>query len=165
MKHTQAWRFANECGDGVVQWRMRRNCSVRPGQLLAILLMLMAVSLAIAAFFWWQGAYLVLPFTVLELTALVVAFVVYARHATDGEVVSLGEDGLSVECEVAGVTTLERFEPALVRVGVPEKPGELIEIRAGRREMRVGRYLRPEWRRAVGREIRRAVAGTGMGNP
>ncbi len=40
-------------------------------------------------FFWFQGATLVIPFATLELAAVGLAFLVYARHAADGERISL----------------------------------------------------------------------------
>ena len=73
MEHPQPWRFARVCADGALQWRMRRNCSVTPVQLLSLFATLALLSLGIAAFFWSQGALLVLPFTLLELLALAVA--------------------------------------------------------------------------------------------
>ena len=136
-----------------------------PAQLLSLFATLAVLSLGIAVFFWWQGALLVLPFTLLELLALAVAFRVYARHATDGEVVDLQADGLRVEREEAGVISTDWFEPAQVRIGLPEKPEDLIEIRAGRRELRLGRHVRPEVRRVLGREIRSALIMANVGNP
>lgn len=43
------------------------------------------VSLGIATFFWFQGTTLVMPFAWLELVVVGSAFMVYARHARDGE--------------------------------------------------------------------------------
>lgn len=157
MEHPQPWLFARVCADGALQWRMRRNCSVTPTQLLSLFATLAVLSLGIAVFFWWHGALLVLPFTLVELFALAVAFRVYARHATDGEVIDLQADGLRVEREEGGVITTDWFEPALVRVGLPEKSGDLIEIREGQRELLLGRHVRPEVRRVLGREIRNAL--------
>jgi uncharacterized membrane protein len=163
MENLQPWRFAHVCADGALQWRMRRNCSVTPMQLLSLFATLALLSLGIAVFFWWQGALLVLPFTLLELLALGVAFRVYARHATDGEVVDLQADGLRVQREEAGVVTTDWFEPSQVRIGLPEKPSDLIAIRAGRRELRLGRHVRPEVRRVLGREIRKALGHGNVG--
>ncbi len=42
-------------------------------------------SLLVASLLVWAGAWLVLPFTGIELLAVGVAFVVYARHAVDYE--------------------------------------------------------------------------------
>ena len=60
-----AYQFAEVSGPSV-SWRLRRNCSVTPAQLLVVYLMLCGVSLAIGVFFWLQGATLVLGFATLS---------------------------------------------------------------------------------------------------
>ena len=60
------------------------------------------VSLSIGSVFWIWGAKLVMPFVGLELVAVGLAFLVYARHATDGEHISLEGGRLVVELENAG---------------------------------------------------------------
>jgi hypothetical protein len=82
------FRFATVQGQNI-QWFLRRNCSVSPRQLGWMYLSLCAVSLAIGAAFWFQGAKLVLPFAWIELVAVGIAFAAYARHATDGETIRL----------------------------------------------------------------------------
>lgn len=159
------WRFACVSAEGSLQWRLRRNCSVTPAQLMSLYAMLALVSLTIAAFFWWHGAVLVLPFTALELLALGAAFWVYARHATDGEVIELHPQGLRVQQEEAGQVVSEWFDPARVRVGMPNTADDLIEIRSGSRLIKVGRYLRPEVRHHLGQEIRQALMACNLGNP
>ena len=101
------YRFATVQGQHV-QWFLRRNCSVTPRQLFWVFLSLCAISLGIGTFFWMKGATLVLPFASLELLAVAVAFVVYARHATDGERILLRGTQLVVEFENGG--KLERAE-------------------------------------------------------
>ena len=61
-------------GAGQMVWVLRRNCSLTPGQLLAIFCSLAGLSLAFAAFWTSQGAWVVLPFAVVECLALGVAF-------------------------------------------------------------------------------------------
>ena len=78
------YQFA-QVSEASICWRLRRNCSVTPSQLIAFYLMLCTVSLVIGGFFWYQGAPFVLGFAGLELLAVGVAFLVYARHATDRE--------------------------------------------------------------------------------
>ena len=95
-------------GQQAVQWLLRRNCSVTPGQLAGLYVSLCIVSLGIAGFFWSQGVPMVLPFALLELAAVGAAFWVYARHATDGERIVLQGAHLVVELESAG--HLERAE-------------------------------------------------------
>ncbi|NDH30456.1 MAG: DUF2244 domain-containing protein, partial [Betaproteobacteria bacterium] len=67
------------------QWLMRRNCALSPKQLALWFAAISSVSIAVGCFFALAGAWMVLPFAFLEVTALAIAFVVYARHAADFE--------------------------------------------------------------------------------
>ena len=140
-----------------VSWRLRRNCSVTPAQLGGAYLMLCLSSLTIGAFFWFQGAAVILGFAGLELLAVGLAFWVYARHATDGEWISLQGTSLVVERETAGRTVRAEFDRHWVRV--EPKAGELslIELSGRGRAIEVGRFVRPELRQVLAGEIRRAL--------
>lgn len=140
-----------------MHWVLRRNCSVSPQQLLWVFVLLSAVSLVVAGFFWSQGATLVLPFTVVELVAVGTAFLVYARHATDRERISLREGCLVVEHETAGSTQRCEFARHVVRVDSLVEGDRLIAVHGGGRVVRVGRYLRSDLRPALAREIRIAL--------
>jgi uncharacterized membrane protein len=142
--------------EGCALWVLRRNCSVTPAQLGLTLGLLCAVSLAVALFFWFQGAVLVLPFAALEMLALALAFFVHARHATDGERISVSGSRLVVEQEVAGHTRRCEFSREGVSV-VPLEDSGLIEVSGGGRVVRVGRYLRFDLRPTLAREIRLAL--------
>ena len=82
------FRFATVSGQSI-HWFLKRNCSVTPSQLGWLYASLCVISLGIGTVFWVNGAPLVLPFAWLELTAVGVAFMLYARHATDGEKIAL----------------------------------------------------------------------------
>lgn len=152
------YRFATVSGQNI-QWFLKRNCSVTPSQLGWFYASLCVVSLGIGVFFWFQGARLILPFAWLELAAVGAAFVVYARHATDGERISLQGAQLVVELENAG--HLERAEFRRESVRIEPKAGDwsLIEVFGQGRSVQVGRYLRPELRPALARELRMALRG------
>lgn len=115
-----------------------------------------SVSLTVAGFFWWQGAVLVLPFALLELAALATAFVVYARHAADSERVSLQGGRLIVELETAGRVSRREFVSQWVRIE-PLSRGQLVVVRSGGASVQVGRFIRPELRPVLAREIRQAL--------
>ena len=151
-----AYQFAEVSGPSV-SWRLRRNCSVTPAQLLVVYLMLCGVSLAIGVFFWLQGATLVLGFASLELLAVGLAFLVYARHATDGEWISLQGASLVVERETAGRRERAEFERQWVRVEPKAGEHSLIELSGRGRKVEVGRFVRPELRQVLAGEIRRAL--------
>ncbi len=124
---------------------------------MALFLSLCGVSLAVAAFFWSKGATLVLPFTAIELVAVGTAFVVYGRHATDRECISLGQSGLVIEQESAGRLLRREFARHGLSVAVPRAGDQLVEVRGSGGAVRVGRHLRPDLRPVLARELRMAL--------
>lgn len=148
---------AGSPGQKAVEWLLKRNCSLTPSQLIYFYVSLCAVSLGIAAFFWSMGATLVMPFAWLELAAVGVALLVYARHAGDGEKIVLHEGRLVVELEVAGRTRRSEFNSQWVRVEPVRGDGSLISVSGQGHSVSVGRHVRPELRPALAREIRRAL--------
>ena len=150
------FRFATVSGQNI-QWFLRRNCSVSPAQLGGLYLSLCLVSLGIGAVFWSQGAVLVMPFVGLELVAVGVAFWVFARHASDGERISLEGSRLVVELESGGRLQRAEFNRDWVRVEPKNGGRSLIQLSAQGRSVGVGRYVLPELRSALAREIRMAL--------
>ena len=150
------FRFATVQGQAI-HWFLRRNCSVSPAQLGWLYASLCAVSLTIATFFWFQGAVMILPFAWLELAAVGVAFLVYARHAADGEHILLQGRRLVVELESGGRLQRAEFDREWVRVEPSSDERSLIELSGQGRRVNVGRFLRPELRPALAQEIRRAL--------
>ena len=152
-------------GDGSVQWLLRRNCSMTPAQLIAFYLSLSAWSLAIAGAFWWRGATLVMPFAGIEILAVGAALLVYARHAGDRERVILTPGRLSVECTVGRRTSQVDFVPAWVRVEPAHGDRSLIELSGEGKRIAIGRFVRPELRRALADELRSALRRFGVAWP
>lgn len=150
------FRFATVQGQNI-HWLLKRNCSVTPAQLGWLYASLCAVSLGIGTFFWFQGAVLILPFTWLELAAVGLAFLAYARHAADGEHILLQGSRLVVELENAGRLERAEFNRDWVRVEPSADDRSLIEVSGQGRRVNVGRFLRPELRPVLAQEIRRAL--------
>ena len=152
------FRFATQSDEGV-EWSLKRNCSVTPAQLGGLYASMCVLSLGVAGFFWSQGATLVLPFAALELVAVAAAFLMYARHAADGERIRLADGRLVVEQETAGRVRRCEFAREWVRVEPQGSGGRLIEVRGGGQSVTVGRHVRSDLRPALAREIRRALRG------
>ena len=152
------FRFAT-VENQAIHWFLKRNCSVTPVQLGWFYASLCVVSLGIAGFFWVQGAVLILPFAGAELAGLGIAFLAYARHAGDGEKISLEGRRLVVELESAGHLRMARFDRDRVRVEPVAGSRSLIELSGEGQCVSVGRYVRPELRPALAQEIRRALRG------
>lgn len=153
-----SYRLASVSGHRFA-WLLRRNCAITPAQLGWMYASLCAVSLGIGGFFWFLGAPFVLGFAGLELLVVGAAFLAYARHATDGERISLEGSRLVVETESAGRLERAEFNRQWVRVEPTTGDTSLIEVSGQGRKVQVGRYLRPELRPELAREIRCALRG------
>lgn len=152
------WRFGRELEtSGGLQWKLTRNCSLTPRQMLASYLILCAVSLSIGVGFALSGAPYVLGFAGLELLIVGVALLVFARHAGDRETLTLMGHTLYVEHTLG--TRVERAEFAAEWLTVEPSAGQnsLVQLAGQGRVVRVGRYLRPELRADFARELRLAL--------
>ena len=138
-------------------WLLQRNCSITPAQLGMLYASLCVVSLGIALGFWWIGATMILSFAGLELLVVGAAFLVYARHAADGERIALKGGQLVVEQENAGRKLRAEFDRHWVRVEPLRSDTSLIELSGQGRSVQVGRFVRPELRAELAREIRSAL--------
>ncbi len=96
-------------------WTIKRNCSVSPRQFVGFYVSLVLFSLVIAFMPVMYGVWLVLPFTGIELLAVGVAFVFYARHAVDYERIRLFPNRLLIEQVSAEQLTRFEFNPHWVR--------------------------------------------------
>ena len=156
MQSGRALRFGRGRPGGV-EWTMRRNCSLAPRQLLFVYLSFCVIAAVISGFMWVQGAVLVMPFASAEMIALGAALLMYSRHATDAESIVLQQGRLVVEHRCAQQTQHTEFDAAWLRVEPEHSGGSLIELSGDGRRVAVGRYVRPELREALARELRGAV--------
>ena len=85
---------------------------------------------------------------------------VYARHAADGERISLQGRQLVVELETAGRLERAEFDREWVRVELSAADRSLIAVSGRGRSVTIGRFVRPELRPALAREIRMALRET-----
>jgi uncharacterized membrane protein len=154
------WRFGRRFDDAAscgMRWELKRNCSITPRDMVIVYLSLCAVSLGIAAGFWWAGAPAVMAFAGLELVLLGAALAVYARHATDRETIILTGRELAIEHRRGQGVESARFRAEWVRVEPARGDGSLVEVSGEGRRACVGRYLRPEWRPLLAQELRLAL--------
>ncbi|MFL9926534.1 DUF2244 domain-containing protein [Herbaspirillum lusitanum] len=140
------------------EWILKRNCSIAPRQLAQVYALLCAVSLTVALVFTLRGAWYILIFSVIELSAVGLAFLAYARHATDREYVAFGDDCLLVEVTRAGKASRFKLDLRGVRVDFPENRWKLIGLAGTDARVEVGRFL-TEWkRRELALELRQELA-------
>jgi uncharacterized membrane protein len=135
-------------------WMQRRNCSASPRQFVWFYLLLVLVSSAIALTVALYGAWFVLPFAGIELLAVGVAFVIYARHAVDYEYICLCPNRLLIQRVSAERITQFEFNPRWVRVEPRRTPREFVTLVSGGVSVSVGQHLAVERRAEFARELR-----------
>jgi uncharacterized membrane protein len=172
-----AWRFArlvtvdsSDAADAngtreMLQWVLRRNCSITPRQLMTVYLSLCVVSLGVGLGFWWHGAVYVLGFAGLELLVVGAALLVYARHAADRDTVTLDGRDLQVEQHFGRQIERAAFRAEWVCVEPAQAQGSLVELAGQGRRVHIGRFLRPELRATLAQELRSALRRAQAGLP
>jgi len=140
------------------EWVLSRNCSISPRQLAHAYAVLCAMSLIVAMVFAVHGAWYILAFAILELSAVGFAFFLYARHAVDREHIELIDDCLLIELIQAERVKQFRLDPRHARVEPPVSRNGLIGVQANGMRVEVGRFLTERKRREFARELNRALA-------
>jgi len=141
------------------QWVLKRNCALTPQQLGGWFGTLAVVSLLIAAAWAATGAWIVVPFALIEVGALAVAYFVYGRHAGDYERIVATRERLTIErSSGARLDRLER-EPVRVRIEYGGSSREPIRLVTGSEEIAIGRFVPDERKAELVRELRGALAG------
>ncbi|HMV52890.1 MAG TPA: DUF2244 domain-containing protein [Rhodocyclaceae bacterium] len=143
-------------GDNTACYVARRNCSASPKVLVGVMLGLGLVSIVIASGFALSGAWVVFPFTMLELAALAVVFVCYARHATDYERIRIDSHEIEVEVCDGSAICRHHFNQEWARLVVGKVfAGRRLALRSHGREVEIGRFLDDVDRARLERELRR----------
>lgn len=158
---------ASQQAFGRSEWVSKRNCALSPSQLGALFALPGAASLAIAAFFTLAGAWWVLVFAVVEVLALMLAFVVYARHAGAYERLSISADRLIVEFHSGSQTFQAEFHPGWTQIVFPcakiagFENDALVGVSAGGQVLGVGRFVPGPERAALAARIRAQLQAVG----
>lgn len=139
-------------------WVLKRNCSLTPRQSGAVYALLCCASFAIAFVFLLQGIWMVLAFALLEMLAVGLALLHYARHALDVERIALLEGCLIVERVDAGRREEIRLDPVRLRVvGPAPRVQKLIRLESRGLSVEIGSYVSEPIRVQVAQEIHRAL--------
>lgn len=142
-------------------WTLSRNCALTPRQVGALYLSLVVASVVIATIFLIRGAWMVLPFSLMEIAAVGAALLVYARHAVDRERISLAADALVIESIEGDRRSVKRVDPRIVRVVVESKPRsarKVVLIVARGERIAVGRFVCERERDRFAGELRVALS-------
>jgi uncharacterized membrane protein len=139
----------------------RRNDSLGSRGRWRIFAALCTVSFGLALAFAAFGAWLVLPYSALEMGVLFLAFRWFGRHATDWERLSVNGDRVIIEREHAGILARHEFNRSWTRLesihGELGSFPRLVLCSAGER-VPFGDDLSAAERESVAKDLRRALA-------
>jgi len=129
--------------------------------MLLFFLLVALVALSIALRFVLLGAWMVLPFALLEVLGLGAAFIVYERSSRYQEVIDFGKDHLLVERSIRAKVEKWEFQPYWVRLvewrdSAGWYPGRLF-LRSHGRELEIGACLTEEERRELAAGLARYI--------
>ncbi|WP_019140601.1 DUF2244 domain-containing protein [Noviherbaspirillum massiliense] len=142
------------------EWTLKRNCSLSPRQLAGAYAILCLMSFIVAAAcLLTSGVWQVLAFAILEMAGVALAFLQYARHATDHEHIALLDGCLLIERVEAGHTKQTRLEPCWLRITLPSRSQDLICLESRGVKVEVGRFVPAAKRWQVGLELRQMLQG------
>jgi uncharacterized membrane protein len=139
-------------------WRLKANCALSPRQFMASIGALMGASSIVAICCALRGLWLVPVFCGAELLVIAVAALAYARHAIDGETVTLTCDGLVlVEADRGLRRTSHVFQLGQARLVRPDtEPGTLWLCQHTRR-VRLGQHAPPAMLAAFESDLRQRI--------
>ncbi|HRO60595.1 MAG TPA: DUF2244 domain-containing protein [Burkholderiaceae bacterium] len=148
------WQYVVDAGRH--QWLIKRNCSLAPRQLGCWFGSLAAFSMLLALVFAARGAWLVVPFALIQVGALAAVFVWWGRHACDYERIVVCAGEFSVE--TSNGETLRRIEqrPAWARVEYDGARHGPIRIVTAEETIEVGALVPEDRRQALAQELRGA---------
>ncbi len=139
------------------EWLLKRNCSMTPRQFGMAYGMLGLFMLLIGIGFALLGIWFVTAFALLEIGAIALALVHYARHATDREHIALSEGCLLIERVEAGKVQAIRLDPCWTKIAVPDRKRTLIKLESRGVQVEVGGFVSEELRQQVAQELRREL--------
>jgi len=146
-------------GAGVERaWTLKRNCSLYPAQFLGVVGSLLGVSGLVALCGLAAGLPLISAFCLVEMAVIVYAALDFARHARDGEKVTLLADGrLVLEIQDGLRTTRHEFNRHWLRIVRQDEPRDSLWLCYGKLRLRLARHVPPKRRARFECEIRRAL--------
>lgn len=137
---------------------LARNCALTPKQLLAAFVALGLLSFGVSMAWALTGAWVVVPFMLVEWAALAIAFVVYCRHATDHERVTLDSNKVCVEVVRGSTRDRHEIPRDWLRCRLPEGRSALVRLGSARTELQVGRFVSQAGRKKFVEEFQAALA-------
>lgn len=126
------------------RWQMRRNCALTPKQLLKFYIALVCLSVVVATGFLLAGVWVILIFTIAELSAVTIGFLFYCRHALDYETIEIDGTNLVVKKFIGYKETVYEFNARWTKIELPVEGAKSFHISQSNLRVELGQFLRHE---------------------
>ena len=138
-------------------WRLKRNCSLSPRQAGLAYGALCLFTLLIGMGFALIGMWMMLVFAAINICAVVLALLQYARHACDSEEIVLEPGCLRIDRCEAGRLRSVLLDPGWTRVAEARRRPSLIHLESRGVQVDIGGFVSDAIRQRVALELRRAL--------
>jgi uncharacterized membrane protein len=138
-------------------WRLGRNCSLGPTQLLWGTCAVPLVTCAVSIIFLRMGYPLVALFALVQMLGILTSVLAFGWHAADKEELSLRDRRLRLTVRDGLRVSSQEWLAREVRVLPPEHDGQPITLLAGGHACEFGRHLSTSRRKAFAAELKRIL--------
>jgi len=125
-------------------WRMQRNCALTPKQLFQFYAVLVFFSLLVGIGFLIAGVWVIIIFTCIELCALTLGFLIYARHALDYEEIKLDGTVLKITKFIGSKTKTYEFNSRWTQVLLPRNKPKIFVLSSENINIELGQFVRQD---------------------
>lgn len=145
---------------------LKRNCSFTPKQVAQFYLSMVLFSSIIAGYFFWLGVWMIIPFAGIELLALGIALLIYSRHATDYEKITIQNGMMDIEIVNGSKKVTKQWPLLWLRIKAPvfskdpklskDPKNNFVTIEHADESICIGAYTLRDKRKELADKIRRA---------
>lgn len=123
-------------------WLMKRNCSLTPRRLSQFYAVLISFSLTIGIGFLIAGVWMIIIFTLIEVSAVTLGFLVYARHALDFEEIRIEGTQLTIIKFIGYKTQQYQFNTRWTQLAVSPANAKVFMLTSEKQTIELGQFLR-----------------------
>ena len=125
-------------------WQMRRNCALTPKQLLKFYIVLVCLSFVVAIGFLLAGVWVIPIFTIIEISAVTIGFLIYCRHALDSETIQIDGKRLIVKKFIGYKEKVYEFNTQWAKIETPLEDSKTFFISQSNLRVEIGQFIRQE---------------------
>lgn len=125
-------------------WQMRRNCALTPKQLLQFYIALVCLSFVVAIGFLMAGVWIIPIFTIIEISAVTIGFLIYCRHALDSETIEIDGKRMIVKKFIGYKEKAYEFNTLWAKIETPLEGAKTFFISQSDLRVEIGQFIRRE---------------------